>query len=138
MKRKPKKTKRIVPSLLDHFTGSEKEYFRHLQGGIKLSGIIIASVAAALFVLSLFNFYQAFTLGAENNLSVKAIFQMCFTGIRNEHFYSAYKVKILNHMTIAFLNNLLIILLGVFYYFINREEKLLSKCWRIIEQQSKK
>jgi len=136
MKKNPKKAKHTMASLTDHFTSREKEYFRHLQGGIKLSGIIIFSVAAALLLLTLFNFYQAFTLGAENNLSVKAVLQMCFTGIRNEHFYSAYKIKILNQMTMAFLDSLLILLLGVFYYFINREEKLLAKCWKVIEKQS--
>ena len=134
MKKNTKKVKRIAVSLTDHFTSGEKEYFRHLQGGIKLSGIIIASVAVALLVLSVFNLYQAFILGAENNLSMSAVLKMFFTGIRNEHFYSAYKIKIINHMTLASLNILLIILLGTFYHFINREEKLLAKCWRVIEK----
>ena len=127
-----KKAKKTETSLKAYFTVQEVAYFQQLKNAIKLGGVFLTFITVVLFALSCYNFNEAFKLGIGSNLPADAIFRMWFKGIFTGYSYSEAKVRILNLISTAFMNTGLVALLWLFFYFIRREEKLLSKCWNVI------
>jgi hypothetical protein len=127
-----KRTKKINIPLTGYFTIQEKDYFQQLKKAIKLGGIFITVITIMLFALSCYNFSEAVKLGHGSNMSVEAILRMWFKGIISGYSYSEIKIRILNLVFTAFMNFGFVAILWMFFYYIRREERLLSKCWSVI------
>ncbi|MFH1073745.1 MAG: hypothetical protein V1752_01530 [Candidatus Firestonebacteria bacterium] len=127
-----KPAKETEMPLAEYFTVKEREYFRQLKKAIKLGRIFLAVITLALFVLACYNFKEAVKLGSVNNLPFQAILRIWLKGLIYGYFYSESKVRILNLVSTAFMNLGFVAIIWMFYYFIRREEQLLSKCWSVI------